>query len=569
MQTNNSRFRSLQHLLLAITMIAMLCVVKAVLFQDTASVLHTFQLSEGWYYLEDGKQIPVSLPASVPDDGSGFLTLYHDSLSDGISGKYLTTKGGIYKFQAALDDSLLYQYREEGFRRNPQMRSKITCFFILPKNLEHKTLALTYTGDGRGIYEIAPVTIVDENAIFLYFFINNLFSIGIVALMYLLGFLSIWCFFYLERRNLPEKRFINVGLFLLICGTWCLTDASITQLYCNMSSTVCYVSFFCFMLFAIPMIFFVKSTGNMAKYRIIDGIICAFYFNTLVQIILNRFFGIELVDMLFVTHLLLVTGIGILVCLLVREYRLDKSRELLTLFIAFGMIAFGGLLALLLYWVLDFPYYQEIYECGILVFIVLLLRRIILSTVENAQAKTEMRVYMRLSKEDGLTSLPNRRAFDEHTATLEGRSDYTENAALIFLDINNLKEINYTYGHNAGDELIIAVARCLQSVFSENAVCYRIGGDEFCVIITNPTELEEEWNSRLDDAVRQYNQTHRYPLSLARGCSFLLDGSGHAKTISDWKYEADQKMYKNKVLDKLKRNGRMDDWLDIEKLIKE
>lgn len=568
MQSKLSLFRSIQYLLLAVSVLAMLCTAGIVFSGDTAAIFSDFPLTDGWYYLQGGERIPLTLPACVADDGSGSLTIYHDSLTDELSGKYLTTRAGIYQLQASLDDELLYQYREEGFRRNVQMRSKINCFFIFPEELENRVLALTYTSAGRREYDIPSVTIVDGNSIFLYYFGKNLFSLTIVSLMYLLGLISIWCFFYLKRKNLPEKRFMNIALFLLICGTWCLTDSSIAQLLGRMSPTICYVSFFCFMLFAIPMIYFVKSTGYMARYWIIDCIVSAFYINIIVQLFLNRFCGIELVDMLFVTHILLVVGIGILTYLLIQQYRQEKNQEYLTMFLAFTMIALGGLLALLLYWVVGFPYYQEIYECGILVFIILLLRRIINSTVDNVQAKMEMRVYMRLSKEDGLTSLPNRRAFDEDISALEKRTDYKENAALIFLDLNNLKKTNDSYGHNAGDELIIATARCLQSVFTENSTCYRLGGDEFCVIIKNPSEPAGVWIDRLEAAVKQYNQTHRYPLSLACGCSFLLDGQGRAKTISDWKYEADQNMYADKLQERLRRNGHLEEWQDIEKLLR-
>ena len=47
-------------------------------------------------------------------------------------------------------------------------------------------------------------------------------------------------------------------------------------------------------------------------------------------------------------------------------------------------------------------------------------------------------------------------------------------------------------------------------------------------------------------AIRDYNQGSRYPLSIARGVSYLRDGDRGVKRMSDWKYEADQAMYRHK-----------------------
>ena len=80
---------------------------------------------------------------------------------------------------------------------------------------------------------------------------------------------------------------------------------------------------------------------------------------------------------------------------------------------------------------------------------------------------------------DPLTSLGNRRAFEEeieHMAMLQ-----PDNYSIVMLDLNGLKQANDTYGHAAGDELIMATADCLRASF-EGDFLYRIGGDEFCVI---------------------------------------------------------------------------------------
>lgn len=66
------------------------------------------------------------------------------------------------------------------------------------------------------------------------------------------------------------------------------------------------------------------------------------------------------------------------------------------------------------------------------------------------------------------------------------------------------------------------------------------------MILPDPDGEERIWNERLDQAIRDYNQGSRYPLSIARGVSYLRDGDRGVKRMSDWKYEADQAMYRHK-----------------------
>lgn len=64
-----------------------------------------------------------------------------------------------------------------------------------------------------------------------------------------------------------------------------------------------------------------------------------------------------------------------------------------------------------------------------------------------------------------------------------------------------------------------------------------------CSSDLDPEGNEEDWQKRLEDAVRLYNQDARHRLSIACGASLLRDETGRNKRLSDWKYEADQAMY--------------------------
>lgn len=84
---------------------------------------------------------------------------------------------------------------------------------------------------------------------------------------------------------------------------------------------------------------------------------------------------------------------------------------------------------------------------------------------------------------DPLTSLPNRRAF---VAALDGLLSSSAGAgglALLFIDLDHFKVVNDESGHEAGDELLVGVARVLRSVVRDGDLLARLGGDEFAVVL--------------------------------------------------------------------------------------
>ena len=89
-----------------------------------------------------------------------------------------------------------------------------------------------------------------------------------------------------------------------------------------------------------------------------------------------------------------------------------------------------------------------------------------------------------LAYTDELTRLNNKTAYGERIEMLNeemrmGRARF----AVVVVDINDLKKINDSYGHDRGDILIQGVSGVLKNVFGQSS-CYRIGGDEFAIIIT-------------------------------------------------------------------------------------
>ncbi|MBO4385072.1 MAG: GGDEF domain-containing protein [Clostridia bacterium] len=159
---------------------------------------------------------------------------------------------------------------------------------------------------------------------------------------------------------------------------------------------------------------------------------------------------------------------------------------------------------------------------------------------------------------DGLTHFGNKRAYQNAVKQLKKRiKENRAEFALAVFDLNGLKAINDTYGHDAGDRALTDAGRVLKKVFG-NARLYRYGGDEFIAIEMN-SSLEEirQRFGLLDWELEEVNRAERpyvLPLSLAKGAAAFIP-----ETDTDFNRvfeRADQAMYEDKRMYYEKHNDR-------------
>jgi diguanylate cyclase (GGDEF)-like protein/PAS domain S-box-containing protein len=97
-----------------------------------------------------------------------------------------------------------------------------------------------------------------------------------------------------------------------------------------------------------------------------------------------------------------------------------------------------------------------------------------------------------LAHHDNLTGLPNRLRFIANLEqAIEGAKRHKHKVALMFLDLDRLKDINDTLGHNVGDELLKTIAERLKSCVRGEDTVARMGGDEFTVVLTEVAHAED------------------------------------------------------------------------------
>jgi len=156
-----------------------------------------------------------------------------------------------------------------------------------------------------------------------------------------------------------------------------------------------------------------------------------------------------------------------------------------------------------------------------------------------------------LSLRDELTHLYNRRGFylmAEQALRLAQRSGAP--FSVLFVDLDNLKQINDTHGHEVGSQFLCEVAELLRSFVRRTDVVGRVGGDEFVVAGQSSEAAMRNVAVRLEEAAEQRNEQpdRTYPFSFSLG--FVTSGEGVRESLEDLLHRADGAMYTTKRLKK-------------------
>jgi diguanylate cyclase (GGDEF)-like protein/PAS domain S-box-containing protein len=147
---------------------------------------------------------------------------------------------------------------------------------------------------------------------------------------------------------------------------------------------------------------------------------------------------------------------------------------------------------------------------------------------------------------DELTGLYNRRGFSslaEHQFKLSKRSH--KSMVLFFGDLDELKTINDTLGHLEGDQALVDTANLLRKTFRETDIMARIGGDEFVVLITEPTDTKVILR-RLHQNLERHNDRKGRPYRIELSIGIAHYNPLFPSSIEELVRQADSSMYEDK-----------------------
>jgi len=170
--------------------------------------------------------------------------------------------------------------------------------------------------------------------------------------------------------------------------------------------------------------------------------------------------------------------------------------------------------------------------------------RAILYAIERHELKQELR---RLALIDELTGLNNRRGFMAlGEAAMRSAHRTGTMMSLLFLDVNEMKRINDSLGHQEGDRALVDVARILRQTFRESDIVARVGGDEFCALLWGGAQ-NEGTVARLRTKIEEFNGSSSRPYRLSLSVGAHTYDPADPCTLDALIEEADRLMYREKM----------------------
>ena len=187
----------------------------------------------------------------------------------------------------------------------------------------------------------------------------------------------------------------------------------------------------------------------------------------------------------------------------------------------------------------------ELIILGILVFSIVSTVALVDNFLREYRNKTLQYMREKLVYKDILTSMKNRQSFEKQLKQDDENINDFNSYWAISIDLSDIKYINNNFGYSHGDRLIQNLADSIEDTFEDIGNCFRIGGDEFIVLIKNePKEKVERYIELFQSVITSYNQLHDIKMITSIGYDSYK--YGYDKSIFDLVSRTDYMMCKNK-----------------------
>lgn len=334
--------------------------------------------------------------------------------------------------------------------------------------------------------------------------------------------------FHIQARNLD---LIYLGAFAILLGLWRLSALHCApMLFSGNPMVLGYITVGCLFLMSVPLLLFF-STFFSVKWAVwLKGLSAVYSVICIVVLILQLTGAAELQTLLPLCHGMMLFAM-IFTILLALLSRRDKSAAHVSNALKLSFILMAGI-------VLDLVLSNLYNSPRSIVFA--LISFVVYSIIVFV---TGIRDTTRKAYTDPRTGLTNKLRWNE---LLHDSAPVADGTVMLMMDLNGLKRINDTFGHEAGDIALMRFSSLLRTLFPAGSLISRWGGDEFALLLRdmNEAKLRQQLDS-FAKAVEESNRLHGEPyLHYAVGHAFAADypEMNHRQLLG----KADERMYKDK-----------------------
>ena len=349
------------------------------------------------------------------------------------------------------------------------------------------------------------------------------------SLCILVGLLLILAQLYMAHRvDKSEQELLFLGIFTLLVGIWRITDTrSSPILFPQNPMLMGYITISALFLIAAPLLLYTRTRyRDSEKPLLIAALVCCGF--SAAALLCQICDWADLREILPLSHITLIIALVILVwiCLIhIRRGAEQAETQKMVFLLAVGFL-------------MDITCYYVVGSSSNILFSILALLIYSVTRFASSILSSNRKAYTDLN-----TGLFNRNRWDELMRRPISKSD---TIGIIMLDLNHLKYINDTMGHEAGDMLIQHFANILRNTIpASNTIC-RWGGDEFTAMISNASpEIMEQYITAVANAAEQYNTSGGSP-KIHYAAGWVLSSEFPELSTEELLMKADQRMYRDK-----------------------
>lgn len=439
------------------------------------------------------------------------------------------------------NDKQIYQYPVENNNPFAVTPGYNWNFISLPDELNSLTIHITSPYDGYS--EDIPTFYVGSTLAVIAKIINtNITSFLLCFVIFSLGILMVVYWIYIRCHIYIRPNLLYLGIFAILLSIWSANESRFTTLLLKNNLACSYLAFMTLMMLPLPFGLFVRSYYE-DDHKIWDIFGIANAIQIFICLYLQIFKLADLRNTLWTTHVMMTFLIITVVFSSLKLLRKGHNSNNIKLNLLCILICtFTSSFDIVTYYLgaLDNNTFGRV---GFLLYIVILGFSSFKESASLMKLGRKANTYQRLAYTDQMTSMSNRTAFDRDFEVLSSSPD---DVAIINLDLNSLKQINDTLGHSFGDAYITSAAKIISDTYAHVGKCYRVGGDEFVVIIEQASHFDFQYYFNLMEwSIDSYNANQKdFHMQIAYG--YAIYDYAQDKTLDSTYRRADKNMYNNK-----------------------
>jgi len=371
---------------------------------------------------------------------------------------------------------------------------------------------------------------------------DSAFAMCVSVLLVIIGFCMVIYWLFLCYKTKVALELLYIGISAVLIGIWAFTEEKPVMLLFENRVYASYITYTLLMLLSVTFMLFVKHFIDREGHFVHKILAVSAIGGISLMMVLQCLNIADFKETVWIVHIILVCDLAYFLLGILHKMRSRRTKGHVGLNTA-GLVVLTLTVGMELY-----AYYAQLANMqifgmfGLLAYIIILGLEVAADASEKIAEIQKAEIYKELAEKDVLTKCYNRNAYTEDIQKkISGDHVY-----VVMLDLNNLKKCNDTLGHMEGDRYLTDSADLIKRIFEGYGKVYRIGGDEFCVIMENSSE--KEICALLQKLAREeavYNeQSKTVYMQIASG--YARYDAGKDDDLDKTRSRADELMYEDK-----------------------